>query len=173
MSDLVFAKLRAKYEIIDYCSRHFMVYRDGFNRGRMKCIFHEDDTPSLVLYSRTQSYHCFGCHVVGDVLDIVAQVEGVPIGELLGSVRISESDYTYWKEILRRRSVGLSVEESFVLGCIALRSFPRGEERDCLLIELEEAISNQEEMDIVLRRILRKANLENSVLLSGGLKWKK
>ena len=36
------------------------------NRNNMiKCPFHEDDKPSLQLYPKTNTWHCFGC---GNVL---------------------------------------------------------------------------------------------------------
>lgn len=34
------------------------------------CPFHQDDTPSLVLYPRTSSFFCFGCRAWGDPLNI-------------------------------------------------------------------------------------------------------
>ena len=35
-------------------------------RGITNCLFHEDDTPSLVLYPDTNSFYCFGCGAWGD-----------------------------------------------------------------------------------------------------------
>lgn len=39
------------------------------------CPFHEDKTPSLQLYPRTNSYHCFGCGKTGDVIQFIEDYE--------------------------------------------------------------------------------------------------
>lgn len=35
------------------------------------CIWHKDDTPSLVLYPDSNSFFCFGCHEWGDTLNLI------------------------------------------------------------------------------------------------------
>lgn len=40
---------------------------------QIKCIFHEEKTASLTLYTETGSYFCFGCGKSGDVLKLVSQ----------------------------------------------------------------------------------------------------
>lgn len=37
---------------------------------RTECIFHDDSTPSLVIYPRTNSFYCFGCGAWGDPLNL-------------------------------------------------------------------------------------------------------
>ena len=43
-------------------------------RHRMKCPFHEDDTPSLVLYSHTNSFYCFGCAKTGNSITLYSEI---------------------------------------------------------------------------------------------------
>ncbi|WP_266367536.1 CHC2 zinc finger domain-containing protein [Tellurirhabdus rosea] len=38
------------------------------------CPFHEEKTPSLVLYPQTNTYHCFGCGRHGDVIHFYAGI---------------------------------------------------------------------------------------------------
>lgn len=40
------------------------------NRFLTNCIWHEDSTPSLVLYDENNSFYCFGCDEWGDTLDL-------------------------------------------------------------------------------------------------------
>ena len=41
-------------------------------RGNLLCCpFHDDKTPSLQIYPRTNSYHCFGCGKSGDVIQFI------------------------------------------------------------------------------------------------------
>ena len=51
-------------------------------RGRdwvMRCVFHEDDTPSLVVTEAKNLYHCFGCNAAGSVIDWVMKTQGVSL----------------------------------------------------------------------------------------------
>lgn len=48
------------------------------NRNNMiKCPFHEDDRPSLQLYPKTNTWHCFGCGKGTDVIDFIQLKEDV------------------------------------------------------------------------------------------------
>lgn len=40
------------------------------DRYHTRCLFHADDTPSLVIYEKTQSFYCFGCLEWGDALNL-------------------------------------------------------------------------------------------------------
>lgn len=58
-------------------------YRTVQNR-RMICPFHDDDSPSLVIYPPPQNeFHCFGCGKHGDVLNFFAEVNGISFKEAL------------------------------------------------------------------------------------------
>ncbi len=55
-------------------------------RGRLvvaRCPFHDDADPSLVVYPQSQTWHCFGCDVGGDVFNFVERIERVRFGEAL------------------------------------------------------------------------------------------
>ncbi|MBP9827836.1 hypothetical protein KBC55_01650 [Patescibacteria group bacterium] len=40
------------------------------------CIFHQERTPSLVLYPNNQTYHCYGCQRSGHAVKFVRQLVG-------------------------------------------------------------------------------------------------
>lgn len=45
---------------------------------RMKCPFHEEDSPSMVIYPLPQNeFHCFGCGKHGDVINFYAEVNSL------------------------------------------------------------------------------------------------
>lgn len=41
------------------------------------CPDHVDSTPSCVVHPQTDRFHCFGCQVSGDVLELVVRIEGI------------------------------------------------------------------------------------------------
>ncbi len=45
--------------------------------GYICCPWHNENTPSLKLYPSDRGWHCFGCGKSGDVIDMVAHVEGL------------------------------------------------------------------------------------------------
>lgn len=45
----------------------------------MRCVFHKEDTPSLVITESRNLYHCFGCNAAGSVIDWVMQTQGVSL----------------------------------------------------------------------------------------------
>jgi len=40
---------------------------------QINCIFHEETTPSLTLYTNTNTFYCFGCGETGDVIKLVSK----------------------------------------------------------------------------------------------------
>lgn len=51
--------------------------------GLIRCIFHNDGTPSMKVDRR---YYCFGCGCTGDVIDFIAQLFGLRSREAALSV---------------------------------------------------------------------------------------
>ena len=45
--------------------------------GKALCPFHNDRHPSMVVYD--DHYHCFACGEHGDVIDLVANLYGMPV----------------------------------------------------------------------------------------------
>jgi DNA primase len=48
-----------------------------------RCPFHDDRTPSFVVYPNTEQFHCYGCRAHGDVIGFVQQMEGMSFGQTL------------------------------------------------------------------------------------------
>lgn len=66
---------RAKYigerpPILDVCeSLGLPVSRMGIHHVT-NCIFHNDPSPSMVLYTEQDKFHCYGCEAHGDSHDL-------------------------------------------------------------------------------------------------------
>lgn len=54
---------------------HHYGYKPDRNH-MLRCPFHEDDKPSMKIYPRTDSFHCFGCGKSGDVIEFCSLKEG-------------------------------------------------------------------------------------------------
>lgn len=58
---------RAKeYPIEDFFELHGSLFYAGHHSLKTNCIFHDDKNPSLVIYTKTNTFFCFGCQESGD-----------------------------------------------------------------------------------------------------------
>ena len=53
------------------------------NRNRMVCPFHEENTPSLVLYPHTNSFYCFGCAKTGNSITLFSEIRQLSIKDTI------------------------------------------------------------------------------------------
>ena len=44
---------------------------------QIKCPFHEDDKPSMKIYTETNTFNCFGCGANGDVIEFIQRKENL------------------------------------------------------------------------------------------------
>jgi DNA primase len=66
----------------------YVELRPSGRRFVARCPFHDDRSPSFVVYVATQSWYCFSCDTGGDVFKFVEKIENVSFAEalqLLGS----------------------------------------------------------------------------------------
>lgn len=79
-SEEFLAELRSRVDIEELVSR----YTDVRGRGRSPvalCPFHNEKTPSFVIYRETQSYYCFGCGAGGDAINFIRNIENLDYTE--------------------------------------------------------------------------------------------
>jgi len=74
--------IRARNPIEQVIARYIELRPSG-RRWVGRCPFHEDRTPSLVVYPHNQSWYCFGCDAGGDVFTFVQRIENVSFGGAL------------------------------------------------------------------------------------------
>nr|NGX48040.1 DNA primase [Chlamydiota bacterium] len=59
--------LRSKIDLVELLSAHIQLKRAGASYKAL-CPFHEEKTPSFVLQTGDDHYHCFGCGAHGDAI---------------------------------------------------------------------------------------------------------
>lgn len=57
--------------------------RSGGNRYVVICPFHDEDTPSCMIYAQEDKFHCFGCEASGDVIDFYQKYLDLEFDEAL------------------------------------------------------------------------------------------
>lgn len=73
-------ELKNMAPIIPYIKRYYkdriIIEKESDNVAFSKCIFHEENTASLAIYSNG-TYKCFGCGAHGDLINLVQKLEGL------------------------------------------------------------------------------------------------
>ena len=81
------AQLKAETTVEWIVSRYVKLRKSGRNFiGR--CPFHNDHTPSFVVFPATQSFHCFGCKTGGDCISFLMRREGLSFPEAMDALKI-------------------------------------------------------------------------------------
>lgn len=66
------AEVKSRVSLVEVISRAVALTQVG-NRYRGLCPFHEEGTPSFVVYADQGTYHCFGCGAHGDIYSWVME----------------------------------------------------------------------------------------------------
>ena len=73
-------ELKDKNSLVDVAATYFSTDRRG-NDYWACCPFHHEKTPSFVIHAIDQYYHCFGCGVSGNVINLVMEMESLSFPE--------------------------------------------------------------------------------------------
>lgn len=82
-------EIKAQLNIIEL----FTSYGHKPNRNNMvKCPFHEDNKASLVLYPKTNTWHCFGCNKGTDGIDFIQLKENCTVHQAIKGAKVLLKD---------------------------------------------------------------------------------
>ena len=76
------AEVRERTEIVDLVSSYVQLKKTG-RSWKGLCPFHQEKTPSFVVFPESGNFHCFGCGRGGDVFTFYMGVERVEFREAL------------------------------------------------------------------------------------------
>lgn len=85
---------------------------------QIKCVFHEEKTPSLTLYPSTGSFYCFGCSATGDVVSLVQKCLNLSFKQALKWLDPSldvapEINFDEAKEYLKNHGISYESQQKF------------------------------------------------------------
>ena len=66
--------LRQRIDIVDVVQGYVRLKQSGANHKGC-CPFHQEKTPSFMVSSSKQIFHCFGCGKGGDALKFIMEIE--------------------------------------------------------------------------------------------------
>ena len=55
---------------VDAAERLGIPFKRTGKRGWARCVFHDDRTPSMMLYPENKGFYCFGCGASGDAISL-------------------------------------------------------------------------------------------------------
>jgi DNA primase catalytic core len=81
--DSVKEEIRSRVDIVEYIGSSISLKRSGSGRYVACCPFHKEKTPSFIVNSQRQMYHCFGCGDGGDIFKWVMKNDEMTFPEAL------------------------------------------------------------------------------------------
>jgi len=76
-------EIKSRIDIVDFISRYTPLQKAG-STYKANCPFHDERTPSFVVFPHTNTWHCFGaCSTGGDVFTFVMRKEQLDFREAL------------------------------------------------------------------------------------------
>src|SRR3989344_4488855 len=81
MSDEV-QQIKDKIDVADLIAEYVQLKPAGINKKGL-CPFHHEKSPSFMVNSERQGWHCFGCGKGGDIFTFVQEMEGMEFKEAL------------------------------------------------------------------------------------------
>ncbi|MDP9351164.1 MAG: CHC2 zinc finger domain-containing protein, partial [Chloroflexota bacterium] len=78
----VIEEVKDRLDIVEVVSGQVELRRAGRNFKGL-CPFHQEKTPSFVVFAERGSYHCFGCGKSGDVISFIMETERLEFGDAL------------------------------------------------------------------------------------------
>ena len=119
--DSVVDEIKKKVDLIQYINSYIPLKKTGRNYKSV-CPFHQEKTPSFVVSSDRQIWHCFGaCQDGGDVIKFLMKWENITFSEALRELaekagvkltKVSFDDQT-WKKKERMLSINNLAAEFF------------------------------------------------------------
>jgi len=75
-------KVKSRLDIVEIIGEHLQLKKAGRN-FKTNCPFHGEKTPSFVVSSERQIWHCFGCHRGGDLFTFIQDYENITFADAL------------------------------------------------------------------------------------------
>lgn len=75
--------IKKRFTVEGVLQEHGVKVIGGGNQRMAKCPFHEDSTPSLSINVGTQLWNCHGCKEGGDVINLLAKLQGKSVAQVL------------------------------------------------------------------------------------------
>lgn len=147
-------------KIIDLLDDYEMTYkRVSPTRLKMCCPFHDEDTPSMVIYLESNTFHCFGCARNGNPITFLMYYHKKSFNEVLDMYKdkATTPDAMIFEKIdksLETKAMDLTKyvrSNKYSLGVFLrglLRKNPeRWDEIDAIHLEMDNFFENEENMD--------------------------
>ena len=139
---IAFESIRSEVNFLTYLEEIYEpdeMKREMGNRLRIRCPFHDEKTPSLVVYLNTSSFTCFGCSKSGDVFDFIAAYEEISLLQVVLRYASEEHIYHSWRTRIESKPTELPLEGLYISVGRLLRDYSESD-RDEICRKVDQAL---------------------------------
>lgn len=79
-SERTIEEIRSRVDLVELIGEYIELKKSGTSYKGL-CPFHGEKTPSFMVQSQKQIFHCFGCHKGGDVFTFIQEYESISFTE--------------------------------------------------------------------------------------------
>ena len=133
--------------ILDVLDHYGITYKPSGRIYLTCCLFHKDDTPSMVIYPETNSFYCFGCGTSGTPENIVMQMENCTYSQ---ATKLLYGSGYEWLKIKRKQTKTVSIDLSYMYRIIGNK----------LKEKIKVSVLEQEKLDKIKGLILKYSKTE-------------
>ena len=83
MANDAVAEIRERIDIVDLVQGYVPTLKRAGRSFKGLCPFHQEKTPSFIVFPDSQNFHCFGCGKGGDLFSFYMLVENTEFREAL------------------------------------------------------------------------------------------
>lgn len=98
-------------DILDVLDHYGLEYHASGSIYVMSCLFHDDSTPSMVIYPDTNSFYCFGCGTSGTPENIVMHMENCTYQQ---AVKLLYGQGYEWFKLRKKQTKNVSIDLGYM-----------------------------------------------------------
>jgi len=117
----IIEEIKSRIDIVEVIGSFVELRRTG-SRFKALCPFHQEKTPSFIVFPERQTYHCFGCGKSGDVISFLMETQNLSFREAVEQLA-QKAGVRFEPEKPKEKSPQSEIDSLYEINKLAARLF--------------------------------------------------